>query len=160
MSSDSSHRLGLNVGVEIVETDPRHAAARQALRQYYAELARRFTQGFDVTRSRDPDAAEMIRPRGAFFLALADGQALGCVGLKGCEVKRLWVAPSARGLGLARRLMAAAEQAARDLGIATLRLDTQSALPEAAALYRNSGWREIERFNDDPYPDMFFEKRL
>jgi ribosomal protein S18 acetylase RimI-like enzyme len=76
------------------------------------------------------------------------------------EIKRLWVAPAARGLGLARRLMEAAEQAARELGIAVLRLDTNSALPEAAALYRRTGWREIERFNDDPYPDLFFEKRL
>ncbi len=147
-------------GVEIVETDPRSAAARQALEHYYAELARRFAGGFDVTLSRDPQAAEMIRPRGAFFLALSEGRPLGCVGLKGCEIKRLWVAPSARGLGLARRLMAAVEQAARDLGISTLRLDTNSALPEAAALYRNSGWREIPRFNDDPYPDQFFEKQL
>ena len=48
----------------------------------------------------------------------------------------------------------------RELGIATLRLDTNSALPEAAALYRKTGWREIPRFNDDPYPDLFFEKTL
>jgi hypothetical protein len=41
-----------------------------------------------------------------------------------------------------------------------LRLDTNSALPEARKLYRSTGWREIARFNDDPYPDLFFEKRL
>ncbi|MBV8697741.1 MAG: PadR family transcriptional regulator, partial [Bradyrhizobium sp.] len=64
------------------------------------------------------------------------------------------------GLGLARRLMDAAESAARTLGITVLRLDTNSALPEAGQLYRTSGWREIARFNDDPYPDLFFEKRL
>ena len=41
-----------------------------------------------------------------------------------------------------------------------LRLDTNTALPEALALYRRLGWSEIDRFNDDPYPDAFFEKHL
>ena len=146
------------------ETDPRALAARHCLAQYYAELAQRFPGGFEVSRSRDPDAADMIAPRGAFLIAFADGLPLGCVGLKGggdfAEIKRLWVSPAARGLGIGRRLMAAAEARARALGIATLRLDTNSALPEAAALYRRDGWSEIARFNDDPYPDLFFEKRL
>ena len=52
------------------------------------------------------------------------------------------------------------EDAARGLGIELLRLDTNSALAEAGQLYRRSGWSEIPRFNDDPYPDLFFEKRL
>jgi GNAT superfamily N-acetyltransferase len=56
--------------------------------------------------------------------------------------------------------MAEAERAAKDLGITLLRLDTNSALPEAVALYQRSGWSEIERFNDDPYPDYFFEKAI
>jgi GNAT superfamily N-acetyltransferase len=107
----------------------------------------------------------MLRPRGAFLVVLSDGMPLGCVGLKGDgsevgEIKRLWVSPAARGLGLAKGLMAAVEDAARDLGMTTLRLDTNSALPEAAQLYRGTGWREIPRFNDDPYPDLFFEKAL
>jgi DNA-binding MarR family transcriptional regulator/GNAT superfamily N-acetyltransferase len=151
--------------IALEEVDPRDEPARFCLQQYYEELARRFEEGFDVKRSADPDAADMIRPRGAFILALSDGLPIGCVGLKGtekgyAEIKRLWVAPSARGLGLAHRLMAAVETSARDLGIALLRLDTNRALPEAIAMYRKSGWTEIDRFNDDPYPDFFFEKRL
>lgn len=151
--------------VEMREVDPRSAEARDCLRAYYTELAARFDRGFDVSLSRDPEAAAMMRPRGAFLLAVADGLPLGCVGLKGtdadyAEIKRLWVAPSARGLGLAHRLMEEAEEAARGLGVTTLRLDTNSALPEALALYRGTGWTEIPRFNDDPYPDFFFEKRL
>ncbi|WP_332719706.1 bifunctional helix-turn-helix transcriptional regulator/GNAT family N-acetyltransferase [Pelagibacterium mangrovi] len=146
------------------ELDPRSEPARYCLGEYYAELARRFENGFEVSLSRDPDAQDMIRPRGSFIVALSDGLPIGCVGLKGgvdyAEIKRLWIAPSARGLGLAKRLMAKIEDIARDLGITTLRLDTNRALPEAIALYRNSGWAEIERFNDDPYPDFFFEKRL
>ena len=151
--------------VSIVEMDPRADEARYCLGEYYAELSRRFEQGFDVSLSRDPDAKDMIRPRGAFLVAMSDELPIGCVGLKGsggdtAEVKRLWIAPSARGLGLSKRLMEATEAAARELKIKVLRLDTNRALPEAIALYRNSGWTEIDRFNDDPYPDYFFEKVL
>lgn len=150
--------------IALAEMDPRSDEARYCLREYYAELGRRFEQGFDVSRSRDPDAKDMRRPRGSFIVAISDTLPVGCVGLKGtdhgyAEIKRLWVAPSARGLGLGKRLMDAAEDAARTLGIALLRLDTNSALPEAGQLYRTTGWREIPRFNDDPYPDLFFEKR-
>ncbi|RUM98206.1 GNAT family N-acetyltransferase [Pseudaminobacter arsenicus] len=151
--------------ISVEEIDPRSEAARFCLGEYYAELGRRFEKGFDVALSRDPDAAAMVRPRGVFLVAMSDGLAIGCVGMKGtgggmAEIKRLWVASSARGLGIARRLMAAAETAARELSITTLRLDTNSALPEALQLYRKSGWVEIDRFNDDPYPDHFFEKHL
>jgi DNA-binding MarR family transcriptional regulator/GNAT superfamily N-acetyltransferase len=151
--------------ISIEEVDPRGDEARYCLSEYYSELSRRFKGGFDVSLSRDPDATDMISPRGAFFVAMSDDLPLGCVGLKGsggelAEIKRLWVAPSARGLGLARRLMGSAENAARGLSIKILRLDTNSALPEARQLYRSTGWTEIERFNDDPYPDLFFEKRL
>lgn len=151
------------VGLE--EMDPRSEAARYCLREYYSELGRRFKQGFDVSLSRDPDAKDMRRPRGTFIVAMSDTLPIGCVGLKGtdhdyAEIKRLWVAPAARGLRLGRRLMDAAENAARDLGITLLRLDTNSALAEAGQLYRTTGWREIPRFNDDPYPDLFFEKHI
>jgi GNAT superfamily N-acetyltransferase len=148
----------------IEEKDPRHEDALYCLGEYYAELARRFEKGFDVSLSRDPDAGDMIRPRGVFLVAMLDGLPIGCVGLKGggeiAEIKRLWVAPSARGLGLAKRLMTDVEEIARGLSLKLLRLDTNSALPEAQQLYRGSGWNEIDRFNDDPYPDTFFEKRL
>ena len=151
--------------IAIEETDPRSADARYCLGEYYAELGRRFDGGFDVSLSRDPDAVDMTAPRGTYLVAMSDGLPVGCVGLKRtgaseAEVKRLWVGPPARGLGLAKRLMEKVEAAARGLGVATLRLDTNSALTEALRLYRGSGWTQIERFNDDPYPDVFFEKRL
>ncbi len=151
--------------ITIEQRDPRGEAARYCLGEYYGELSRRFKGGFEVKLSRDPEAADMMAPRGAFFVAMSDGMPLACVGLKGdggeaAEIKRLWVAPSARGLGVGRRLMDAAEDAARSLSIKLLRLDTNSALTEAGQLYRSTGWTEIERFNDDPYPDLFFEKQL
>ncbi len=151
--------------IELVQTDPRAPDSLQCLQAYYDELAARFERGFDVSLSRDPEAANMLPPLGAFFVAMSDGLPLGCGGLKGdgsevAEVKRLWIDPCARGTGLAQRFMAEIENAARALGITTLRLDTNSALPEAAKLYRKLGWAEIDRFNDDPYPDLFFEKVL
>jgi DNA-binding MarR family transcriptional regulator/GNAT superfamily N-acetyltransferase len=151
--------------IAIEEVDPRGEAARYCLREYYGELSRRFRGGFDVSLSRDPDVTDMMSPCGAFFVAMSDGLPLGCVGLKGtgselAEIKRLWVAPSARGLGLGRRLMDSAENAARNISVEILRLDTNSALAEALQFYRSTGWTEIERFNDDPYPDLFFEKHL
>jgi GNAT superfamily N-acetyltransferase len=151
--------------IAIAEADPRDEAARACLHAYYAELASRFSGGFDVTLSCDPEATDMVRPRGVFLLAVADGLPVGCVGLKGrgepvAEIKRLWIDPAARGFGLAKRLMQEAETVARHLGVRVLRLDTNSALPEALTLYRRSGWAEIARFNDDPYPDHFFEKVL
>jgi DNA-binding MarR family transcriptional regulator/GNAT superfamily N-acetyltransferase len=151
--------------IDIREMDPRGDEARYCLGEYYSELSRRFKGGFEVSLSRDPDATDMMSPRGAFFVAMSDGLPLGCVGLKGtggelAEIKRLWVAPAARGLGVGRRLMDSAENAARNISVKILRLDTNSALPEARQLYRSSSWTEIERFNDDPYPDLFFEKHL
>ena len=151
--------------IAIEEVDPVSEAARHCLTRYYAELDARFPAGFEVSRSRDPDAKAMIRPRGAFFVAISDGLPVGCVALKGegearAEIKRLWVDRGARGLGLAQRLMAAAEATARAHHIDTLRLDTSRALPEAERFYRTAGWTEIERYNDNPYAELFFEKRL
>ncbi|WP_373355899.1 GNAT family N-acetyltransferase [Pseudoroseicyclus sp. CXY001] len=151
--------------ITLTLTPPDTPDALFCLQSYYAELAARFPGGFDVALSADPDRAALSPPLGAFWVARAAGEAMGCCGLKGNgsevgEVKRLWVSPDARGQGLARRFMAACEAEARRLGMTRLRLDTNSALPEAVALYRNSGWREIPRFNADPYPDVFFEKDL
>ena len=93
----------------------------------------------------------MVRPRGTFLLAMSDGLPIGCVGLKGtgsevAEIKRLWICQTMRGFGIAKRLMHAVETVARELSVKTLRLDTNSALPEALKLYRTSGWVEIDRF--------------
>jgi GNAT superfamily N-acetyltransferase len=147
------------------EVDPADPAAQACLKQYYAELDRRFAGGFIVDASHDPAAALLVRPRGAFIVAFDAAGPIGCVALKGTcpdysEIKRMWVAPRCRGSGLARALMERAEATARELGIALLRLDTNRALENAIAIYRGWGWREIARFNDDPYAEVFFEKAL
>ena len=151
--------------IELIECDPGDPAALFCLDRYYAELAARFNNGFDVSRSRDPAAAQLVRPLGAFVVALCQVVPVGCIALKGgggsdAEIKRMWLDPAQRGTGLARRLMAQAEEIARELGIKTLRLDTNRALTKAIATYRHWGWREIPRFNDDPYAEVFFEKAL
>ncbi|MEZ5733283.1 MAG: helix-turn-helix domain-containing GNAT family N-acetyltransferase [Paracoccaceae bacterium] len=151
--------------IELAETDPETPEARWCLGEYYATLARRFDTGFDVTRSLDPEAKALRPPLGAFLIAQCDGVPLGCVALKGNgseagEIKRLWIAPAARGMGLATRLMEMAETRARALGMTVLRLDTNRTLAEAIALYRRLGWTEIAPFNTEPYAHHWFEKRL
>lgn len=151
------------IRIEVVP--PAEPRAQSCLAAFYAELSQRFERGFQVELSCDPEHADLLPPRGAFLLLTLDGIALGCAGLKGtdhgyAEIKRMWIAPAARGIGLTHRLMAALEDQARALGIDTLRLDTNSVLVEACAYYRKHGWAEIARFNPDPYPDLFFEKRL
>lgn len=147
------------------EVDYASDVATKCLHAYAVELSKRFKKDFDLKNAGDPDLSQMKHPHGTFVVAQLDDMPLGCVGIKGngtavAEVKRMWIAPSARGLGLARRLMTTAEEAARALAISTLRLDTNRLLFEAVSLYQNLGWTEIDRFNDDPYPDMFFEKQL
>lgn len=66
------------------------------------------------------------------------------------QVKRLWVADSACGMGLARRMMAAIESTALDMGLRSLKLETNRVLGEAVALYRATGWTEIGPFTGLP----------
>ena len=72
----------------------------------------------------------------------------------------MWIAPDARGLGLGRRLLEELENEAKRHGFHVVRLDTNATLDEALALYRSSGYREIARFNDNPYAQHWFEKTL
>ena len=76
------------------------------------------------------------------------------------EIKRMWTATDARGLGVARRIIATIEATARDSGMRTLRLDTNRALKEAHALYRKLGFEEVAAFNDNPYAHHWFQKRI
>ena len=103
-------------------------------------------------------------PAGLFLVARLDGRPVGCGALKVRgrklgEIKRMWVAPDARGLGIAQRLLDALETNAAQMGLDTLQLDTNRALKEAHALYARNGYREIPRYNDNPYAHHWFEKR-
>jgi ribosomal protein S18 acetylase RimI-like enzyme len=158
-------RLIRAASVEIAVEAPDSADARSCLRAYFRELAARFEGGFHHEKEGLADALGLVPPAGAFVLARLDGEAVGCGGLK-CideatgEITRVWTSPSARGMGVARRMLRTLEAASRDRGLKTLRLDTNRALTEAHALYRKEGFREIARFNDNPYAHHWFEKRL
>jgi GNAT superfamily N-acetyltransferase len=139
--------------VTVAVTDPRSPEAQGCLTAYAAELAERVD-------------AEDIAPPGALLLvAFLHGEPVGCCALRlhgdgPAEIKRMWVAPEARGLGLGRRLIAEVEAHARSHGVRVLRLDTNRALVEAISLYRTCGYLEVPRFNDEPYAHHWFEKAL
>ena len=106
---------------------------------------------------------ELTPPAGVFVVARLGGQPIGCGALKvkdrtTGEVKRMWVAADARGLGVGRRILETLETRARDFGVSTLRLETNRTLKEAQALYRKCGYLEVEPFNDEPYAHHWFEK--
>jgi putative acetyltransferase len=113
------------------------------------------------------DIETLARPDIRFLVARLDGAAMGCVALRvdpeGCgEVKRLYVPPRARGLGLGRRLLADLEAQARRERLTLLRLETGIHQPEALGLFRATGFREIAAFGDyapDPL-SVFMEKTL
>ena len=108
---------------------------------------------------------EVRPPAGEFFVAYLRGEAVGCGAVKHhasapAEIKRMWIAPEARGLGLGRRLLTTLEDCARDAGADTAQLETNSDLTEALALYSSTGWELVEAFNDEPYADRWLEKEL
>ena len=151
--------------VEIGTVDPADHRAEHGLRQYFAELDHRFSAGFVEAETRPATADEMRPPAGVFLLATLREEVVGCGALKfhgdePAELKRMWVAPQARGMGLGRRLLAALENRALDHGSRTIWLDTNKALTEAIALYRSAGYREVRAFNDEAYADYWFEKHL
>lgn len=153
------------VAVEIAPADPDDRDARWCLDQYFAELQARFESGFDSSLGKRFSPAEMTPPNGIFLVARQDGRPIGCAALvrldaEATEVKRMWTAPSARGQGVARRMLADLERRAREAGYGKLRLDTNKALNEARALYHRQGFVETARYNDNPYADYWFEKDL
>ncbi|WP_114943600.1 bifunctional helix-turn-helix transcriptional regulator/GNAT family N-acetyltransferase [Microvirga calopogonii] len=151
--------------VELHLEAPDSAAARACLEQYFRELAERFDIGFDPARSNPASVEDMTPPAGYFMVARLDGHPVGCGALKVAdgitgEVKRMWTAPSARGLGIARRVLRALEEKARDVGLVRLHLETNRSLTEAQALYRREGYEEVTPFNSEPYAHHWFEKPL
>ena len=94
-----------------------------------------------------------------------DGESVACGAVKSTSpgigsLKRMWVARAVRGLGMGRRMLEALEAQARELGLTTLRLETNHTLQEAIGLYRSAGFREVAPFNADPYAHHWFEKSL
>ena len=145
--------------------NPATADAEWCLSQYFAELDARFEAGFDPARSISADASELTSPAGVLVLARLRGRPVGCGAVKfhskgPAELKRMWIASTARGLGVGRRLLAELERHASEAGVKVVRLETNRALKEAIALYTSSGHVEADTFSSEPYADHWFEKRL
>ncbi len=149
--------------VQFAEVDPASPAAVAAVEHYFAELGRRFETGFDPVAYATSSAAADQNQR--FLLASRNGTTVGCGVLRRldprvAEIKRMWVDPAARGLGLGRRLLARLEVLAVRAGCQVIRLDTNGTLTEAIGLYERHGYRRIPRYNDNPYAQVWFEKVL
>ncbi|WP_328524530.1 bifunctional helix-turn-helix transcriptional regulator/GNAT family N-acetyltransferase [Kribbella sp. NBC_00359] len=162
---DEVSRLLTASMVRVGVVDPRRPDAQYCVQSYFAELGRRFDAGFDHTRSISADNAELTLPAGLLLMATLRTEPVGCGGLKlhgaePAEIKRMWVSPEARGLGLGRRLLTELEREAIAHGAPAVRLETNRNLTEAIALYRAAGYREVPAFNTEPYAHHWFEKSL
>jgi DNA-binding MarR family transcriptional regulator/predicted GNAT family acetyltransferase len=138
---------------EVPPTDPAAVAAAGA---YFAELERRFPGGFDPG---EPDHS------GAFVVATSDGRPVAYGGVRALtpetgEIKRMWVHDEWRGAGLGSRMLRHLEDLARRLGHTRVVLDTNGTLVEAIAMYERAGYAAIDRYNDNPYAEAWFEKTL
>jgi DNA-binding MarR family transcriptional regulator/GNAT superfamily N-acetyltransferase len=158
-------RLMTAAMVEVAPVDPRDPRAQACWRAYFAELDRRFGAGFDPARSAPVAEDEVRPPAGLMLLATLQGTVIGCGSLRFrggrvAEIKRMWVAEAARGLGVGRRLLSELEAHAARHGARSVRLDTNAALTEAIALYRSAGYAEVAPFNDEAYAHHWFEKRI
>lgn len=150
--------------VEVRPCDPRDPSARHCLQTYYSELKQRFPDGYDPAVSPVADE-EMTPPAGLLLVAYLHAEPVGCGALIWLPddvalVKRMWVDPSVRGLGIGRRLLTELEQRARANGARLTRLETKDVLTEAIQMYLTSGYTEVAAFNDEPYADHWFEKSL
>ena|SRR5438270_687020 len=158
-------RLLSAANVQITSLDPEHTDAQHCLREYFAELNRRSQRGFDPTVGATALPHEVRPPDGEFFVAYLYGEAVGCGAVKHhadapAEIKRMWIAPKARRLGLGRRLLERLETCARAGGAQVAHLETSAVLIEALSLYRSTGWVEVPAFNEEPFADHWLEKSL
>jgi putative acetyltransferase len=145
-------------GVEIVVEDPTIPDALELIRLLSAELAARY--GFMDDGSGEFTPADVQVPRAAFVVARLDGRPVGCGALRpidkagfedSAEVKRMYVAPEARGRRLGGAILERLEELARGFGYARMALETGNAQPEAIRLYERSGYTRIPCYG--PYAE-------
>jgi DNA-binding MarR family transcriptional regulator/GNAT superfamily N-acetyltransferase len=158
-------RLLTTVEIEVRRTRPASRDAQRCIEAYFDELNRRSKVPYDPAAGVSAAPEEMTPPAGLFLVAYLHGEPVGCGGVKHrpggpSEIKRMWVAEAARGLGIARRLLSELEAEAARSGAATTRLETNGSLVEAIAMYRSAGYQEVPAFNDEPFAHHWFEKAL
>ncbi|GAA4968919.1 GNAT family N-acetyltransferase [Actinoplanes utahensis] len=159
-AQDEIRRVLRAAAVVVEAVPPASVIARECLARYAAELDQTFPEGFEeatLTRPEDVTGTQLV--------AVEDGHPVGCglwirLGPGVAEIRHLWVAAEARGLGLGRKLLSRLEVDAAAHGITTVRLGTHPLLTEALALYRSSGYDDIGGYSDIPYNQLAFEKVL
>jgi ribosomal protein S18 acetylase RimI-like enzyme len=120
-----------------------------------------------VVRDEAPEFWAYLAGPGAMWLAHAGAEVAGCVVLRpletipgACEVKRLYVRPAYRGRRIAGALMDALEAYARRSGYDAAYLDSKDDLAAAIRFYRERGYEEIERYNDNPQATVYMRRLL
>jgi GNAT superfamily N-acetyltransferase len=139
-------------------------ASRELQQAFFRDIAARYP-GWDPDEGPSADPSELGPPGGAWFVAYLGDRPVGCGGLKAVdrelgEIRRVFVDDSARGHGIGRQLLEALEQHARRLGYRRVRLNTGNRQPEALALFRAAGYREVEDFNGYAFAHHWLEKAL
>ena len=123
------------------------AVAQGLVTAALADLGERYGGSGDDT---PVSAADFEPPRGTFLVAYADGEPVGCGAWRrhgdAAELKRMFTTHAARGRGVARRVLRAVEDSAREHGITRIVLECGWKQPEAIALYKSSGYDVIENF--------------
>ena len=148
----------------LVEEPPAAPAAATLLDAFTAEIAGLYP-GWDPAAGPSAAPEDFAPPAGTFLVAYAGEHALGCGGLKRldarrAEIKRLYVAPEARGEGVSRAILTGLERAAGARGYETVRLDTGDRQPGALALFRSAGYVTIGDYNGNAFASHWLEKRL
>jgi putative acetyltransferase len=155
MSHDSS--------IQIISEDPRSPEAAGLIARLDEDLHRRYPAEF--VHGFTPESID--GGRGVFLVARLDGRPVACGAVRLLEpgvgeVKRIYVADSARGRGLARTILRRLEDEGRRLGFARMRLETGTNQPEAMGLFTSEGYARIPAFGEyigDPY-SVCMEKAL
>ena len=150
--------------VKVVEESFETPASTALVADYVAEIKAMYPEWTPDVPPR-MTAKDVEPPAGRWLVAYRGGHAVGCAGLKRIgagigEIKRIYVAPEARGAAVARALLGRLETAARDAGYDLIRLDTGARQPASVALFTSSGYRAIPDYNGNPVASYWFEKRL
>jgi len=149
---------------EIRDEPPAGAAGQEMLAGFAGEIAALYP-GWHPGLGPSAEPEDFAPPGGGFVVAYRDGRPAACGGLKRLdartgEIKRLYVAPEARSVGLGRRVLDRLEQVAAAAGYGAVRLDTGARQPEALALFRSAGYRPIADYNGNPFASHWLEKAL
>jgi putative acetyltransferase len=168
--SPNANRLETQQIPAVALTTPTRPAEFESFREILSEYAQGLGvdlcfQDFDRELASLP--GEYASPRGALVMAMVNGKVAGCCALRpidnadypnAAEMKRLYVRPAFRGLGLGRHLAEAAMDAARQGGYACVLLDTLNDMEAARALYTDLGFHEIPPYYHNPIPGAHYLK--